>query len=54
MLGRKVDIAFHYDTDHTLKATIVRDDTEAPYVMIFQLEDGRYVLATECQYRPEL
>ena len=57
-LGRKVEVCFHYDTSRTIKGTIVRDDSEEPYVTIIQLEQdeymnyvkGPYVLATECQY----
>lgn len=51
-LGEWVEVCFHYDADNTIKGRIVREDAEAPGVMIFQLEDGRYVLSTECQYRP--
>ncbi len=29
---------------------IVRDDKEEPGEKIIKLDDGRYVLATECQY----
>lgn len=49
-LGKRVNTCFHYDTEHTLPGTIVRDDAEAPLMTIIALDDGRYVLSTECQY----
>lgn len=49
---RRVVVCFHYDTEQELLATVVRDDDEEPFVMILLLDDGRYVLATECQWRP--
>ena len=50
--GRAVEVCFHYDTSKMLKGVIVRDDTEEPHLTIIKLEDGRHVLATECQYAP--
>ena len=50
MLGKKVWVCFHYDAMNILFGETVRDDVEEPYRTIFKLEDGRYVLATECQY----
>jgi hypothetical protein len=35
-----------------LMGEVVRDDIEAPYIMIIRLDDGRHVLATECQWQP--
>jgi hypothetical protein len=32
--------------------TIVRDDNEPPWRTIIRLDDGRVVLASECQYSP--
>lgn len=52
-LGCSVLVAFDYDTSMLLRGTVVRDDAEEPGRMIIALEDGRYVLSTECQYRPE-
>lgn len=51
-VGRQVKVFFHYDASREFPAVVVRDDREDPYVMIIRLEDGRYVLATECQYAP--
>ena len=50
-LGKKVAVCFHYDNDKQIIGEIVRDDMEAPGVVIIKLGDGRYVLSTECQYR---
>lgn len=46
-LGRKVEVCFNYDT-----SKMIGDDYEEPFHMIIKLDDGRYILATECQYRP--
>lgn len=48
--GAQLWVMFHYDTSHMLRGTVVRNDAEAPYRMIIRLDDGRYVLADECQY----
>lgn len=47
---RRVNVCFHYDTTNVYGGRIVRDDREAPYEIIIALDDGRYVLGTECQY----
>lgn len=49
-LHKEVDVAFNYQTSHTMRGRIVRDDYEDPWQTIIALADGRYVLATECQY----
>lgn len=49
-LHHKVEVCFHYDTSKTIGGIIVRDDREKPGRTIIKLDDGRYVLATECQY----
>lgn len=51
-LGRRVEVCFNYDAEAPLRGEIVRDDMEEPMRTIIKLDDGRYVLATECQYRP--
>jgi len=51
MVGKTVEVCFHYQTDKGLKGKIIRFDNEAPCLEIFQLEDGRVVLSTECQWR---
>lgn len=49
-LRKKVNCCFHYDTENTIDGEFVRDDIGSPYIAIIKLSDGRYVLATECQY----
>lgn len=51
-LGKRTRVCFRYDTSNTIGGTIVRDDTEEPFVTIIHLDDGRLVLATECQHSP--
>ena len=51
-LGKVVEVCFNYDTTKTLRGKIVRDDMEEPYRTIIELENGKYILGTECQYRP--
>jgi len=53
LVGRRTDVCFLYDTSHVISGTIVRDDREEPFVTIIRLDDGRYVLATECMYSPD-
>ena len=48
--GKNVKVCFHFNTLQTIDGVVVRDDVEEPYVMIIKLEDGRFVLSTECQY----
>lgn len=48
--GREAVVCFHYDTSNRVRGVVVRDDTEAPFITIIKLEDGRHVLSTECQY----
>ena len=50
--GSAVSVCFNYDTSRRIDGQIVRDDIEEPFVTIISLADGRYVLATECQYHP--
>lgn len=51
-LGKRCEVAFHYDTSRPLFGTIVRDDIEEPFETIIKLDDGRYIRGVECQYRP--
>lgn len=50
--GTRVRVCFHYDASRTIEGTVLRDDTEEPGRMIIQLDDGRVVLSTECQWQP--
>jgi len=49
-LNKRVSVCFRYDSKNCLLGRIVRDDREEPGVEIIALDDGRYVLTTECQY----
>ena len=40
------------DGDAELQGTILRDDVEEPFRTIIRLDDGRYILSTECLYAP--
>ena len=51
-LHRRVRVCFHYDVSNTIGGRVVREDDEAPYLMIIALDDGRHVLSSECQYQP--
>lgn len=51
-LGKRTRVCFNYDTENTIRGTVVRDDAEKPYVTIIRLDDGRHVLTTECQHTP--
>lgn len=46
----RVNVCFDYDTSRLFPGRIVRDDTEEPGRLIIALDDGRFVLSTECQY----
>lgn len=50
-LGQRVEVCFHYHADQCFPGVMVRDDVGPPFVAIIKLDDGRHVLATECQYR---
>lgn len=50
MKGRVVLVCFDCDTSRTMCGTVLREDIEEPGRMIIQLDDGRAVLSTECQY----
>ncbi len=47
---KAVEVCFNYDTSKRIPGRIVRDDIEEPGLTIIKLVDGRFVLATECQY----
>jgi len=49
-LAKKVKVCFNYDTSETIFGKIIRDDAVAPFLTIIELNDGRIVLATECQF----
>jgi hypothetical protein len=49
-LGKRVRVLFDYDATMMIEGTIVRDDAEEPSRTIIHLDDGRFVLTTECQH----
>ena len=49
-LGKHVKVCYHFDTSKMHSGVIVRADREEPFQTIIALDNGRYVLATECQY----
>lgn len=51
-LGKRANVCFHFDTTQVFPGKVIRDDAEAPFRTIIQLEDGRVVLDIECQYQP--
>ena len=46
----RVKVCYHYDTSKYHYGTIVRDDMEEPFETIIKLDNGRYLMATECQF----
>lgn len=50
---RRTRVCFKYDTSKIVMGTIVRDDAEAPGEAIIALDDGRWILTTECWHRPQ-
>jgi len=52
-LGKRCDVCFNYDTSRQIRGVYVRDDAEEPWLMIIRLDDGRYVLSTECMHSPD-
>lgn len=49
-LNKRVLVCFNYDLANTIRGVVVRNDVEEPYRTIIRLDDGRFVLDTECQY----
>lgn len=49
-LGKRCKVCFHYDTSKSILGTIVRDDVEEPGIKIIKLDNGKYILSSECQY----
>ena len=48
--GKRVTVRFRMNQSKPTGGAFVRDDCEAPFVKIIQLDDGRFVLSTECRY----
>jgi hypothetical protein len=52
-LNKKAKVCFNYDSSKTVSGVIVRDDMEEPFITLIQLDDGRIIRSTECQYSIE-
>lgn len=52
-LGKRTKVIFHHGGPQ-LMGTVVRDDYEHPWRTIIHIDDGRYIMSTECQYAPEV
>lgn len=50
MLGEHVSVSFARETSTLFAGLVVRDDIEDPFRTIIQLDDGRFVLGSECQW----
>jgi len=50
LIGEKVKVCYHYDSSRHHFGTIIRDDKELPFNTVIQLDNGRVLLAIECQY----
>lgn len=50
-LGCRVSVCYEYDTNRRHGGVIIRDDITEPFRTIFQLDNGRIILATECMYQ---
>lgn len=50
-LGQPCKVLFNY-SEPALLGKCIRDDAEEPFHTIIQLDDGRVVLTTECQWQP--
>lgn len=50
LLGRKVRVVLNHKPP-VLGGTLVRQDIAYPHVEIIQLDNGRFVLGTECDWR---
>ena len=51
-VGCRVNVCFHFDLRKSkmIGGKVIRHDIEAPGLLIFQLDDGRVVLSTECMW----
>ena len=49
-LGKRVQVCFNYDPSRPFGGVMIRDDIEAPHESVIQLDNGRVVIGSECQY----
>lgn len=52
-LSQHVNVCFNYDTSKIWNGIIVRDDREEPFLTIIKLDNGNYIMSTECQFQPK-
>lgn len=52
MIHRRAEVIFNRDDGEVFRGIVVRDDVDGPMRTIIRLDDGRVVLAVECQWRP--
>ena len=50
-IGHRVMLCFEYGSQREIPATILRDDAESPCITVYQTDDGRIILSTECHWR---
>lgn len=48
-IGTRVVVCYNYEPTKTHTGIIVRNDIEEPLQTIIKLDNGRYLLGTECQ-----
>lgn len=52
-INKRVRVCFNYNSNNYLFGKIVRDDAEEPNKLIIELDNGTYILSSECQYSLE-
>ena len=50
-IGARVEVCYNYDISKKHAGVVVRSDCQEPYITIFKLDNGRYLLSTECMFR---
>jgi len=51
-LHKRCAVIFHRDVSDEYYGTVIRHDAVPPFNIIIHLDNGRVLLATECQWRP--
>jgi len=55
LLGKTIEVNFKDDILNYIKGVCVRDDIVQPFRTIFHLENGMFILSTECfNYRIDI
>ena len=50
-LSKRVEVCFNDDTCKPISGTIVRYDMADPWLTIIKLDNDRFILGSECQYK---